>query len=152
MVDQERLARLLRRIADDVGRLRDQTDDLPGLLLDEVRLDHVKYRFVTAIEACIDVAMHVGATEGFATPDTNADAVRALATRGIIDAEVAETIARAVGFRNVLVHRYAEVDDRRVTDHLADLEHLEVFVDGISARFLGPDPGASGGDLRPPVG
>jgi hypothetical protein len=43
MVDAERLARLLPRVTDDVGRLRPHAADADGLLGDAVRLDHVKY-------------------------------------------------------------------------------------------------------------
>lgn len=134
MVDAERLARLLRRITEDVHRLRGV--EPTAVLDDEVLLDHVKYRFVTAVEACIDVAMHVAATEGFASPDTNADAVRSLGRHGILTSETAGAVGRAVGFRNVLVHRYAEVDDRRVLDHLDGLDHLDAFVDQVTARYL----------------
>lgn len=134
MVDAERLARLLRRITDDVHRLR--RVEPTAVLDDEVLLDHVKYRFVTAIEACIDVAMHVAATEGLASPDTNADAVRSLGRHGIVASRTADAVGRAVGFRNVLVHRYAEVDDHRVLDHLGGLDHLDAFVDQVTAHYL----------------
>ncbi len=136
MVDAERLARLLRRVTDDVARLRPQAADVAGLLVDEVRLDHVKYRFVTAIEACIDAAMHVLATEGYRAPETNADAIRDLARHDVLDDEVADVVARAVGFRNVLVHGYASVVDERVAAHLGQLDQLEAFVDQVTARFL----------------
>jgi uncharacterized protein YutE (UPF0331/DUF86 family) len=106
VVDAERLARLLRRITDDVGRLEVHADSDPRTLLtDEVVLDHVKYRFVTAIEAMIDAAHHVGATEGFSTPSTNADAMLVLGRHDVLSSQTAEEVARAVGFRNVLVHR-----------------------------------------------
>jgi uncharacterized protein YutE (UPF0331/DUF86 family) len=31
------------------------------------------------------------------------------------------------GFRNVLAHDYAEIDDDRVYDHLQDIEHYREF-------------------------
>jgi len=49
----------------------------------------------------------------------------------VIDRELAERLAAAVGFRNVLVHGYAEVDDDRVVDHLDHLDELEAFIAGI---------------------
>lgn len=133
MVDAERLARLLRRVTDDVGRLTavDRTD-----LGDEVLLDHVKYRFVTAIEATIDAAQHVCATEGWSTPPTNAEALRELHRRGILDEATGAGMARAVGFRNVLVHRYAEVDDDLVVGQLDHLEVLRSFVRQVTACYL----------------
>lgn len=128
MVDAERLARLLRRVTDDLARLRQHADAPEHVLADEIVLDRVKYRFVTAIEGCIDAAQHVCAAEGFQTPATNADAMRELARHGWLPDDLAEDLARAVGFRNVLVHRYTEVDDRAVIDHLRQLDRLDAFV------------------------
>lgn len=137
MVDAERLARLLRRTTDDVQRLRPSAAASPRVLLaDEIRLDHVKYRFVTAIEAVIDAAHHVAATEGFRTPATNADALRELARHGVLTPEVADEVARAVGFRNLLVHRYAEIVDDKVVEQLGHLDALEAFVRALTERYL----------------
>jgi uncharacterized protein YutE (UPF0331/DUF86 family) len=135
VVDVERLARLLRRVTDDVGRLRAAAVE-PDLADDEVRLDHVKYRFVTAIEAAIDAAQHVCATEGFATPSTNADAMRRLGREGVLDDDLGVALARAVGFRNVLVHRYADVDDALVLAQLDELDELARFVTQLTTRYL----------------
>lgn len=137
MVDAERLARLLRRTTDDLARLRPWAGERSAALLaDEVALDHVKYRFVTAIEAVIDAAQHVAATEGFRTPATNADAVRELARHEVLSPEFADAVARAVGFRNLLVHRYADIVDEKVIEQLGHLDALEHFVRALTARYL----------------
>ena len=137
MVDPERLARLLRSVSDDVGRLERHASAAPADVLgDDVRLDHVKYRFVTAIEAVVDTAHHVCATEGLRSPATNADAVRELAEHGVLPRDLADEVARAVGFRNVLVHRYAEVVDEHVVEQLGRLEALRQFVRAVSERYL----------------
>ena len=137
MVDAERLARLLRRITDDVHRLRAHADVDPDVLLtDEVVLDHVKYRFVTAIEAMIDAAHHIGATEGFRAPATNADSLLELSRHELLTESHAQELARAVEFRNVLVHRYAEVVDERVVEQLRHLATLSHFVHAVSEHYL----------------
>jgi uncharacterized protein YutE (UPF0331/DUF86 family) len=137
MVDAERLARLLRRITDDLARLRPwAAERSAALLVDEVALDHVKYRFVTAIEAVIDAAHHVAATEGFRTPATNADAVRELARHEVLPPVLADEVARAVGFRNLLVHRYAEIVDTKVIEQLDHLGALDRFVQSLTDRYL----------------
>lgn len=142
MVDAVRLARLLRRIDADIARLRPfQAVDREALLADEVRLGFVKYTFVTLIEGCIDAAHHIVASERLATPETNADAMIALARHGLLDRELAQILARAVGFRNVLVHRYADVDDGEVTAQLARLDDLAAFTSAL-AGLLDVDPGS----------
>lgn len=126
MVDETRVARLLRSITDDVAFLEEQRagEPAPG---DTVVMRAIKYAFVTAIEAAIDVAQHLCASEGWGPPDTNADAFGLLATHGVLPPELAGRMSTASGFRNVLVHHYVRVDDLRVLEHLDRLDDLRAF-------------------------
>lgn len=56
-----------------------------------------------------------------------------LADAGLIDTDLAAVLAGAVGFRDVLVHGYAEVDDRRVVSHLRHLDDLRRFVTAMAS-------------------
>ncbi len=135
MVDEGRASRLLRGVSERIGRLdaaATHRDDDPSSLW----LDGVKYLFVTAIEGCVDVAHHVGSSESWRAPDTNASAIRLLGEHRVIDAELAATIARSVGFRNVLVHQYIDVDDALVVEALGRLDDLRAFVSQVSAWIL----------------
>jgi uncharacterized protein YutE (UPF0331/DUF86 family) len=60
----------------------------------------VKYTFVTAIEACVDGAQHICATEGWGPPADNGDAVRLLGEHGVLTTKLALSIRRAVGLRH----------------------------------------------------
>jgi len=133
VVDARRVERILRRVSEDLGALRSYAAGASSLRADAARLGHTKYLFVTAIEGCVDVAQHLCASESWGPPATNADAVRILARHGVVEEGLADSIASAVGFRNVLVHLYTEVDDERVVDHLAGLGHLEQFVADVAA-------------------
>lgn len=128
MVDETRVLRLLRAVTDRVAALGAEADASPDRRRDPLWFPGVKYLFATAIEACVDVAQHVCAAQGWGPPSTNGDAVALLGTHGVLDAGLAASIRRAVGFRNVLVHDYAEVDDRIVEARLADLGDLRRFV------------------------
>ncbi len=61
-------------------------------------------------------------------PQTNADALRLLGRNGVIESKLGEAIARAMGFRNVLVHEYAEVDDSVVVANPTVLADLDAFM------------------------
>ena len=132
MVDAERLHRLLRRVSDDLTVLRGYAGVDDALISDPVRLGHVKYVFVTMLEGCIDAAQHVCAAEGYGPPGSNAEAVLLLARHGLLPGELADRMALAVRFRNVLVHGYAEVDDRRVVEHLGRLDDVSAYVRALS--------------------
>jgi uncharacterized protein YutE (UPF0331/DUF86 family) len=138
MVDAERLHRILREITTRLTTLRRYAVEVQDagsrtrLLADEVRMAHVKWTFQGALEAAIDAAHHVLATEGGPVPANNADSFRALARGGWIDGPLATRLAGAAGFRNVLVHRYAEVDDGLVLDNLDALDDLDDLIDQLS--------------------
>ncbi len=140
MVDEDRVLRLLRSVADDTAVLRQEAAAGEERRLDPIWLRGVKYTFVTAIEACIDVAQHICATEGWGPPADNGDAVRLLGEHGVLTTELAISIRRAVGFRNVLVHDYIEVDDSIVVNRLKSLDDLKEFVRQVAAYVTGAQP------------
>jgi uncharacterized protein YutE (UPF0331/DUF86 family) len=135
VVDDVRVARLIRSLADDLSVLKAEASAPALRRADPMWLRGVKYAFVTGIEALVDVAQHVCASEGWGPPQDNGDAVRLLGAHGVLDAQLAEGLRRAVGFRNVLVHEYVRVDDDVVLARLADLSELEEFV-GQVGRWL----------------
>lgn len=113
-------------------------DDPDVLLNDPDRLAALKYVFVTAIEGCVGVAQHMCASEGWGPPASNADALRLLGRHGVVGAPLAASMARAVGFGNVLVHGYVDVDDRRVVAFLDQVGDLEELVASVARWMTGP--------------
>lgn len=69
----------------------------------------------TFIEGVVNAAQHLCASEGWGPPKDNGDAVRLVGTHGVVDEQLAHRLVGAVGFRNLLVHQYAEIDDRSVS-------------------------------------
>jgi uncharacterized protein YutE (UPF0331/DUF86 family) len=136
VVDETRVLRLLRSMADDVSRLEAEAGASADRRSDPMWLAGVKYHFVTAIEAAVDVAQHICAAEGWGPPQTNGEAMSLLGSRGILTGDLADRMRRAVGFRNVLVHEYVDVDDSVVLSRLRDLADLHSFATAI-AEWIG---------------
>ncbi len=89
-----------------------------------------------AIESAVDVGLHVVAEERLGEPQRRRETFALLARAGWIDRELSEKLQRMVGFRNVLVHEYDDVDlakVRAVLEH--DLVDLLRFVDVIRDRL-----------------
>ena len=82
--------------------------------------------------SCVDVAQHLASSENFGAPDSNPGALRELGSRRVIDHTLAEHLALAVGFRDVLVHQYAEVDDAIVLSAWERLADFDSFVSQLS--------------------
>ena len=89
-----------------------------------------------AVQATLDLAAHVVATEGYGLPDTLAATFTLLEKNGIVDSDLADRLRRMTGFRNIAVHDYQTVDPRIVSaiidHHLVDLRR---FVGIIVTRF-----------------
>jgi uncharacterized protein YutE (UPF0331/DUF86 family) len=137
MVDLLRLRALLERLREEVDDLqRLSRYDTEALLTDRDKLKSVKYGFVVAIEICIDAGQHIIASEGFRAPANYGDVFAVLAEHGYLPEADVPTLVAMAGFRNLLVHGYATVDDRRVIGTLHDhLDDLDRFRRSVAARL-----------------
>jgi uncharacterized protein YutE (UPF0331/DUF86 family) len=139
MVDETRVLRLLRSLTDTLEVLRTEQSADDTRRADPMWLRGIKYAFVVAVENAVDIAPHLCASEQWGPPSDNGDTMRILGEHGVLDAPLARAMRSAVGFRNVLVHDYVEVDDGVVLDQLADLSDLEAFTVAIAAHLETPD-------------
>jgi uncharacterized protein YutE (UPF0331/DUF86 family) len=141
MVDERRVRRLLQRVSEDITYLATRSEEEPSeQLVDAERMAALKYVFVTTIEGCLDIAQHVCASEGWGPPSSNAEALRLLGRHDVLPTGLSEVMASAVGFRNVLVHGYVDVDDRRVVSFLERVTDLKAFVNHLSSWLIARTP------------
>ena len=82
----------------------------------------------TAIQGCIDIAMHVISSKTLRTPESYSDVFYVLAEAGILNPKEAEEFADMAKFRNVLAHTYArvnlEITYRILQEKLNNIEKL----------------------------
>jgi uncharacterized protein YutE (UPF0331/DUF86 family) len=136
-IDVIRMRDLLGRIGDAQRQLRalGQAPELE-FLADYRNPASAKYLLIVATEAAIDTCNHLVARRGGRTPDSYADCFALVAELGVIDTNLAQRLGRMARFRNLLVHLYWQVDDRRVYqiihDSLGDLDAFRAQV----ARWL----------------
>lgn len=109
----------------------------PSLLPTDLReLRFIEHTLQIAIQAALDVASHIVSDDRLGEPSTNRELFDFLAKASWIDDALAGKLRRMVGFRNILVHGYAEVDPKLVEDvvsnHLGD---LDAFVAAIRSRL-----------------
>lgn len=63
-----------------------------------------------ACESAIDLANTVIRERKLGVPPSNRDSFRLLAEAGLVTADLAGRLQKMVGFRNVVVHRYRDLD------------------------------------------
>src|SRR5262249_57144135 len=90
-----------------------------------------------AIQASLDVASHIVSDARLGEPETNRELFDRLAQHGWVSADLAATMAKMAGFRNIVVHGYAGVNldiAKDVIEHR--LGDLLAFVKTIRERLL----------------
>jgi uncharacterized protein YutE (UPF0331/DUF86 family) len=109
----------------------------PAAITSDVREQRfVEHTLQIAIQAALDAASHVVSDERLGEPRTNRELFDLLERAGWLSPEMAGTMRRMVGFRNVLVHGYDDVDLAIVGDILEHrLDDLLAFADVIRGRL-----------------
>ena len=120
--------RKLDALRESVQRVEDRAPEtLEALLADRDAQDVLVLNLTRAVQTCADIGLHLLATSGEPAPGTMADVFPRLASAGIITDALAERLRPAVGFRNLAVHRYDDIDWSIV--HAVRTERLRDFAD-----------------------
>ncbi|MBW6456800.1 MAG: DUF86 domain-containing protein [Trueperaceae bacterium] len=114
------IERCLARVREEYGAGGEGLDD------DLRRQDALVLNLLRVCETAIDLAMHLVRREALGVPQSSRDAFDLLAAAGVIEPALATALRRMVGFRNLAVHRYQELDlaivGRIVEERLVDFE------------------------------
>jgi uncharacterized protein YutE (UPF0331/DUF86 family) len=78
------------------------------------KIDSAKYNLIVAIEGAIDICNSVVARAGGRAPRDHADCFAILGELGLLPGQYIDRLKRMAKFRNLLVHLYWKVDDRKV--------------------------------------
>lgn len=89
-----------------------------GLALerDHLRQDAIAMNLQRAAELCIDIANHLVRIQKLGLPRDSRESFTLLEQAGLLDAELARRLRAMVGFRNVLVHQYTQLDPNILVD------------------------------------
>jgi uncharacterized protein YutE (UPF0331/DUF86 family) len=126
VVDRELVQRRLERLDEYLDILRKlQRYSREEFVADPERYGSAERFLQLSIEVLSDLGNHVIADEGLGTVKVTADIPRLLHDAGMLDADMADCWARMIGFRNVLVHEYLDINRSIVHENLA--QRLEDF-------------------------
>ncbi|MFM8413282.1 MAG: type VII toxin-antitoxin system HepT family RNase toxin [Planctomycetota bacterium] len=96
------IERCVRRMLDE-ARLCPRLDDF-------THVDALTLNVERACQAAVDMAMHVVAERHLGVPQSTAEAFILLERAGLIGGPLASALCGMVGFRNVAVHQYEDLD------------------------------------------
>jgi uncharacterized protein YutE (UPF0331/DUF86 family) len=122
----ESLRRCLRRIETKCPT------DAAKLAADIDLQDIVSLNLSRAVQISVDIGMHLIAGMEVPPPDTMGQTFDVLAQQGVLSSELAGSLKKAVGFRNIAVHNYESINwdivHSIVKYHLADFSEFAKVV------------------------
>lgn len=115
MVDRGILAGKTAAVEDAVRQIREvlpaNADALRG---DRLVRESVILNLFVAIQECVSLASHALSDGGWSVPSTYAAVFLSLADHGILSSDLARRLGSAAGFRNLIAHRYGDIDTERL--------------------------------------
>jgi uncharacterized protein YutE (UPF0331/DUF86 family) len=137
MVDEDVIVdklRYINRYTDDLKQIRGMSKE--DYVEDMVTQRAVERTLMNLVQACIDLAQHIRSAEDLSPTETAKQEMQALGNADIISRETQEKMEEAIGFRNILAHRYGDIDHEVVYDVLHDdLRWFEQFQQELARWF-----------------
>jgi uncharacterized protein YutE (UPF0331/DUF86 family) len=139
-LDAGRLHHYLRAIRENTEDIRDlvekYTDD--ELLRDRYLLKAIKYCLIEIAEAMADTLQHLMARLKGMAAESYLELIEKAAQSSVLDADLLGRLKFFFKFRNMLVHRYWEIEDRQMLQEIRKgLEDFELFMDGVTTVLAG---------------
>lgn len=134
MVVQEIIRVKIVHIEKALTRLKDKKRKLTKQeLIASLDLQDIVIRNLQlAIQGCVDIASHIVSDEGWPIPGSLVGLFDILGQHGVISADLRERMKSMVGFRNIIVHEYEDIDLSKVYKIIAgNLRDFDKFLQAI---------------------
>jgi len=113
-------------------RINEEYDDNPENLENYTKQDSIILNIQRACEASIDLAMHLVARRKLGVPQSSRESFDLLFENDLINKELSEKMKAMVGFRNIAVHDYQDINltivQKVIETHLVDFEWFKMKV------------------------
>src|SRR5512138_1335826 len=94
-----------------VQRINDKTPPSAAALLEDSDLqDIICINLERAVQICVDLASHIISESDMRAPVSMSESFEQLRKIGLLSDELALRMKKAVGFRNISVHAYQEIN------------------------------------------
>lgn len=108
-----------------INRINEEYECNPKNLEDYRRMDAIVLNLQRACETVTDIAMYVVSTRKLGIPQAKKEAFELLEKNNIISEEVCKNMKNMIGFRNIAIHDYKQIDEEIlkevIENHLNDL-------------------------------
>jgi uncharacterized protein YutE (UPF0331/DUF86 family) len=133
MIDRDLLLAKASRAYDFLRRIQEKKSvTLDEFLGDLDRQESILFNLQMAIQNCIDMAAHIISDEQLGVPGSTNEMFYMLQDHGYLTPRLAGKMVAAVGFRNLIVHHYGNIDLKKVYEIAQrDIGDLEEYLRAI---------------------
>ena len=133
-MERDIIIRKLDSLARCVRRIEEKRPDTLEQLIDDIDTqDILSINLERAVQVSVDIGAHLLAGMSVPPPETMGEVFTILVSAKMIPEETGFALRKAVGFRNLSVHAYDQVDWERVFDIVHDqLDNFRKFADAIT--------------------
>ena len=138
VVDRPLLAKHVATIRDAVARIRTVLPpSREAFEADRTSREVVVLNLFVAIQACLDLAGHWLADEGWDVPQRYGELFLRLADHGVVPRPLALRLVAAAGLRNLVAHQYGVLEWARLyaVASSPELDDLEAFCAALAAKL-----------------
>ena len=133
MIDKDIILDKAGKIDRHLRRIKEKRNiGIKEFLADLDRQESILFNIQMAIQNCIDIAAHILSDENLGIAGSTNEMFYMLQENGFLDPDITEKMILTVGFRNLVVHEYGNVDLKQVLQIAnEDIGDLEDFIRAI---------------------
>jgi uncharacterized protein YutE (UPF0331/DUF86 family) len=133
-MDRDIIMRKLDSLTRCVGRIEQKRPHTLEQLIDDIDIqDILSINLERAVQVSVDIGAHLIAGLSVPPPKTMGEVFAILVDEKMIPEDTGIALRKAVGFRNLSVHAYDQVDWKRVFDIVhVHLDNFRKFADAIA--------------------
>ncbi len=114
-MDKEVISAKLESLRRCIERIKQKTPATAAALLEDNDLqDIISVNLERAVQICVDIASHIIAESDTQAPGTMGESFEQLRRLDLISDDLSVRMKKAVGFRNIAVHAYQEINWKMV--------------------------------------
>ena len=105
----KKLALSVREHISDIKNMGDDID-YSSFQSDKKLRKAIEWSIVSAVKISINIGRHIISEKSYRVPENNREVFEILHENKVIDDHVLERMKMAVGYRNMAIHRYGDID------------------------------------------
>lgn len=123
----------LKNLENNLAELQRLAGEIPstGVEIDTTKQWALRYGLFESIQIVIDISCHIVAYNNYGSTKTYRECIEALEKFKVVDQNLSTRLKAMIGLRNILVHDYVKVDDKKLFGFLQRLDDFRSFANAV---------------------